>query len=35
MEALEKVFATIKEVLAMIQNFFKELGLIKEEEAAE
>lgn len=35
MEALEKVFATIKEVLAMIKKFFEDLGLVKDEEAAE
>ena len=36
MDALQTVFATIKEVLAMIQKFFNEImGMVKPEEDAE
>ena len=34
MDALQTVFATIKEVLAMIQKFFNEImGMVKPEDA--
>lgn len=36
MDALQTVFATIKEVLAMIKKFFEEImGIVKPEEDAE